>query len=100
MIEDCVETFVLHQMMRHVLSHHSSDALISLAFARPFSHYDRILRKLVNIIHHNPFFSFYKGSSHCWVCNLASQKANNRLVFVDMLMMNCSGGRLVLSLSF
>ncbi|KAF8113599.1 hypothetical protein N665_0047s0008 [Sinapis alba] len=75
LIEDCVETsgsFVLHQMMKRLLSPHSSDALIFLAFARPFSHYDRVLRKLG--------------------CNLATQKTNNRLVFVDMLMMNCSDG--------
>ncbi|KAJ0240943.1 Elongator complex protein 6 [Hirschfeldia incana] len=74
-IEDCVETsgsFVLHQMMKRLLSPHSSDSLIFLAFARPFSHYDRILRKLG--------------------CNLATHKANNRLVFVDMLMMKCSDG--------
>lgn len=76
-IEDCVETsgsFVLHQMMKRLLSSpHSSDALIFLAFARPFSHYDRILRKLG--------------------CNLAAQKTNNRLVFIDMLMMQCSDGK-------
>ncbi|XP_009113592.1 elongator complex protein 6 [Brassica rapa] len=73
LIEDCVETsgsFVLHQMMKRLLSPHSSDSLIFLAFARPFSHYDRVLRKLG--------------------CNLATQKTNNRLVFVDMLMMKCS----------
>lgn len=75
-IEDCVETsgsFVLHQIMKRLLSPPSSShSLIFLAFARPFSHYDRILRKLG--------------------CNLAAQKANNRLVFVDMLMMKCSDG--------
>lgn len=73
LIEDCVETsgsFVLHQMMKRLLSPHSSDSLIFLAFARPFSHYDRVLRKLG--------------------CNLATQKTNNRLVFVDMLTMKCS----------
>lgn len=75
-IEDCVETsgsFVLHQIMKRLLSPHSSShSLIFLAFARPFSHYDRILRKLG--------------------CNLSTQKTNNRLVFVDMLMMKCSDG--------
>ncbi|CAA7033252.1 unnamed protein product [Microthlaspi erraticum] len=74
LIEDCVETsgsFVLHQLMKRVLSPHSSEALIFLAFARPFSHYDRILRKLG--------------------CSLSTQKANNRLVFFDMLLMKCSG---------
>jgi hypothetical protein len=74
LIEDCVETsgsFVLHQLMKRVLSSNSSDALIFLAFARPFSHYDRILRKLG--------------------CNLATHKSNNRLVFFDMLMVKCSG---------
>ncbi|XP_010455406.1 PREDICTED: elongator complex protein 6-like [Camelina sativa] len=75
LIEDCVETsgsFVLHQLMKRVLSPNSSDALIFLAFARPFSHYDRILRKLG--------------------CNLATHKTNNRLVFFDMLMVKCSDG--------
>ncbi|CAN8246680.1 unnamed protein product [Cochlearia groenlandica] len=69
LIEDCVETsgsFVLHQLMKRVLSSHSSDALVFLAFSRPFSHYDRIMRKLG--------------------CNLATQKTNNRFVFFDMLM--------------
>lgn len=64
LIEDCVETsgsFVLHQMMKRLLSPHSSDSLIFLAFARPFSHYDRVLRKLV-IIHNPSFFLFF---SHC-----------------------------------
>ncbi|XP_023636864.1 elongator complex protein 6 isoform X1 [Capsella rubella] len=73
LIEDCVETsgsFVLHQLMKRVFSPSSSDALIFLAFARPFSHYDRILRKLG--------------------CNLATHKTNNRLVFFDMLMIKCS----------
>ncbi|XP_010556478.1 PREDICTED: elongator complex protein 6 isoform X2 [Tarenaya hassleriana] len=72
LIEDCVETsgsFVLHQLMKRVLSPDSSNALIFLALARPFSHYDRVMRKLG--------------------CNLSTQRANNRLVFFDMLMMKC-----------
>jgi hypothetical protein len=101
LIEDCVETsgsFVLHQLMKRVLSSNSSDALIFLAFARPFSHYDRILRKLVKV---SIFFTVLspwlstRVDSQCLTvlqgCNLATHKSNNRLVFFDMLMVKCSG---------
>ncbi|KAL1819282.1 hypothetical protein ACET3Z_014151 [Daucus carota] len=69
LIEDCVETsgaFVLHHLMKRSLSPQSSSLLIFVAFAHPFSHYDRILRKLG--------------------CNLVMQKDNKRLLFFDMLM--------------
>jgi hypothetical protein len=102
LIEDCVETsgsFVLHQLMKRVLSSNSSDALIFLAFARPFSHYDRILRKLVKV---SIFFTVLspwlstRVDSQCLTvlqgCNLATHKSNNRLVFFDMLMVKCSDG--------
>lgn len=51
LIEDCVETsagFVLHHLIKRALDEDNGDGcLILLAFANPFSHYDRILRKLV-----------------------------------------------------
>lgn len=50
LVEDCVETsgaFVLHHLMKRVLSPESRGAVLLLAFAHPFSHYDRILRKMV-----------------------------------------------------
>uniref|UniRef100_A0A162A7N8 Elongator complex protein 6 n=1 Tax=Daucus carota subsp. sativus TaxID=79200 RepID=A0A162A7N8_DAUCS len=74
LIEDCVETsgaFVLHHLMKRSLSPQSSSLLIFVAFAHPFSHYDRILRKLG--------------------CNLVMQKDNKRLLFFDMLMPQRSG---------
>lgn len=51
LIEDCVETsgaFVLHHFLKRSLSPNSSDAVIFLSFSQPFSHYDRILRKMVH----------------------------------------------------
>ena len=50
LVEDCVETsaaFVLHHLIKRSLSPLSSSAVIFVAFAQPFSHYDRILRKMV-----------------------------------------------------
>lgn len=52
LIEDCVETsaaFVLHHLIKRTLSppHSSAALIIFAAFAHPFSHYDRILRKMV-----------------------------------------------------
>ncbi|KAL6011137.1 hypothetical protein ACLOJK_001581 [Asimina triloba] len=50
LVEDCVETsgaFVLHHLIKRVLSSDDDTALVFLALAHPFSHYDRILRKLV-----------------------------------------------------
>nr|AFK33318.1 unknown [Lotus japonicus] len=71
LVEDCVDTsaaFVLHHIIKRPLSSHP---VVSLAFSHPFSHYDRILRKLG--------------------CNLAAQRDNNRFFFIDMLMLQCPG---------
>ncbi|KAA3484991.1 elongator complex protein 6 isoform X2 [Gossypium australe] len=49
-IEDQVETsgsFVLNHLLKRFLSPNSSNVTIFIAFSQPFSHYDRILRKLV-----------------------------------------------------
>ncbi|XVE99408.1 hypothetical protein REPUB_Repub03eG0195700 [Reevesia pubescens] len=73
-IEDRVETsgsFVLHHLLKRSLSPNSSNVSIFVAFAQPFSHYDRILRKLG--------------------CNLVTQRDNNRFFFFDMLMLQCAG---------
>ncbi|KAK4754590.1 hypothetical protein SAY87_002694 [Trapa incisa] len=85
LIEDCVETsgaFVLHHLIKRSLSPSSlllnSSALVFIAFSQPFSHYDRVLRKLG--------------------CNLSAQRENRRLVFFDMLMFQCpdeTGGKAV-----
>lgn len=51
-IEDCLETsgsFVLHHLIKHFLSLHSSAGVVFVAFAQPLSHYERILRKLVRL---------------------------------------------------
>ncbi|KAI3734798.1 hypothetical protein L6452_14277 [Arctium lappa] len=75
LVEDCVETngaFVLHHLIKRFISPNlsSSDSVvIFVAFAQPFSHYDRILRKMG--------------------CNLAVQRENKRLIFFDMLMLEC-----------
>lgn len=76
-IEDCVETngaFVLHHVLKRSLALHTSStsAVIFLAFSQPFSHYDRILRKLG--------------------CNLAMQKDNKRFVFFNLLTLECPDG--------
>jgi hypothetical protein len=50
LVEDSVDTsaaFVLHQILKHSFSSHPSSSVIFLALAHPFSHYDRILRKIV-----------------------------------------------------
>ncbi|PSS33449.1 Elongator complex protein [Actinidia chinensis var. chinensis] len=75
LIEDCVETsaaFVLHHLVKGFLSPLSSSAVIFVAFAQPFSHYDRILRKMG--------------------CNLVVQKDNKRFIFLDMLTLECPDG--------
>ncbi|EOY18473.1 Elongator protein 6 isoform 2 [Theobroma cacao] len=74
-IEDQVETsgsFVLHHILKRSLSPNSSNVSILIAFSQPFSHYDRVLRKLG--------------------CNLVTQRDNNRFFFFDMLMLQCPGG--------
>lgn len=74
-IEDQVETsgsFVLHHLLKRSLSPNSSNVTIFIAFSQPFSHYDRILRKLG--------------------CNLVSQRDNSRFFFFDMLKLQCPDG--------
>ncbi|KAF5959491.1 hypothetical protein HYC85_000700 [Camellia sinensis] len=74
LIEDCVETsayFVLHHLIKRSLSPHSSALVVFVAFAQPFSHYDRILRKMG--------------------CNLVVQRDNKRFLFLDMLTLECPG---------
>ncbi|KAL8551477.1 hypothetical protein ACS0TY_000540 [Phlomoides rotata] len=68
LVEDSVETtgaFVLHHLVKRALPPNSSDVVIFLSFAYPFSHYDRVLRKMG--------------------CNLSVQRDNKRLLFFDML---------------
>ncbi|KAL1552050.1 elongator complex protein 6 [Salvia divinorum] len=68
LVEDCVETsgaFVVHHLLKRALHPHSSDAVVFLSFSHPFSHYDRVLRKMG--------------------CNLSVQRDNKRLLFFDML---------------
>ncbi|CAK9144186.1 unnamed protein product [Ilex paraguariensis] len=75
LIEDCVETsgsFLLHHLIKRSLSPQSSGVVIFVAFAQPFSHYDRILRKMG--------------------CNLLTQRDNKRFLFLDMLMLECPDG--------
>ncbi|KAA8539380.1 hypothetical protein F0562_026072 [Nyssa sinensis] len=75
LIEDCVETsgaFVLHHLIKRSLTPHSSGIVIFVAFAQPFSHYDRVLRKMG--------------------CNLVVQRDNKRFLFFDMLTLECPDG--------
>ncbi|KAK9110140.1 hypothetical protein Sjap_018200 [Stephania japonica] len=54
LIQDCVETsgaFLLHHLMKRALSRESSETVVFVAFAQPFSHYDRILKKLVSSLY-------------------------------------------------
>ncbi|KMS99321.1 hypothetical protein BVRB_2g045940 [Beta vulgaris subsp. vulgaris] len=70
LIEDSVETsgaFVIHHILKRSLSPHSSTTAILISLSHPFSHYDRILRKLG--------------------CNLAAHRENRRFFFFDMLML-------------
>lgn len=51
LIGDCVETggaFLLHLLLKRSLSLDSS-CVVFLALSHPFSHYDRILRKMVSV---------------------------------------------------
>ncbi|XP_027086212.1 elongator complex protein 6-like isoform X1 [Coffea arabica] len=73
LIEDRVETsgaFILHHLIKRRLSspNRPNDVVVFLSFAHPFSHYDRILRKMG--------------------CNLGVQKENKRFVYYDMLNLN------------
>ncbi|XP_073298360.1 elongator complex protein 6 isoform X1 [Primulina huaijiensis] len=66
-VEDCVDTsgeFVLYHLLKRSLAPQSLDVVIFLSFSRPFSHYDRILRKMG--------------------CNLVVQKEKKRLLFFDV----------------
>ncbi|VFQ63496.1 unnamed protein product [Cuscuta campestris] len=74
-IEDCVETnggFLLHHFIKRALSPTSSDVVVFLALAQPFSHYDRILRKMG--------------------CNLGVHRDSKRFIFLDVLMMEFTDG--------
>ncbi|CAN1174161.1 Elongator complex protein 6 [Linum perenne] len=77
LVEDCVETsgcFVLHQLIKRLLTTatNSSNVVLFLAFSNPFSHYDRVLRKLG--------------------CNLGTHREKGRFIFVDMLKLECPVG--------
>ncbi|CAN1257886.1 Elongator complex protein 6 [Linum perenne] len=81
LVEDCVETsgcFVLHQLIKRLLTTatNSSNVVLFLAFSNPFSHYDRVLRKLG--------------------CNLGTHREKGRFIFVDMLKLECPGEKFVL----
>ncbi|CAI9091036.1 OLC1v1025953C1 [Oldenlandia corymbosa var. corymbosa] len=75
LIEDCVETnggFILHHLIKRALSpNRPSDVVVFVSFAHPFSHYDRILRKMG--------------------CNLSGHRENKRFIYHDMLSMNSPG---------
>ncbi|KAI5430383.1 hypothetical protein KIW84_034824 [Lathyrus oleraceus] len=74
LVEDTVDTsaaFVLHYILKRTFFSHPSSSVIFLAPSNPFSHYDRILRKIG--------------------CNLAAQRDNNRLFFIDLLMLQFPG---------
>ncbi|CAM8952087.1 unnamed protein product [Rhodiola kirilowii] len=68
LIEDSVETsgaFILHHLIKRSLTPNtfSDGAVVFVALAHPFSHYDRLLRKLG--------------------CNLAVQMQNNKFIFLN-----------------
>ncbi|XP_072975185.1 elongator complex protein 6 isoform X1 [Typha angustifolia] len=72
LVEDCVETsgaFLLHHLLKRALFSEANaacgGAVVFLAVAQTFFHYDRVLRKLG--------------------CNLVMQKKNNKLHFIDLL---------------
>lgn len=70
LIEDSVETsgaFILHHIVKRALSLDSSGIVLFLALSHPFSHYERILRKLG--------------------CNLSVHRVQKRFHFFDILQM-------------
>ncbi|KZV32030.1 elongator complex protein 6-like [Dorcoceras hygrometricum] len=75
-VEDCVDTsgaFVLHHLLKRSLAPQSSDVVIFLSFSQPFSHYDRILRKMG--------------------CNLVAQREKKRLLFFDVQHLDRDDGK-------
>jgi hypothetical protein len=53
LVEDCVEApaaFVLHLLLKRALA--GGGAAAFLALSQPFSHYDRVLRKMVSAANH------------------------------------------------
>jgi hypothetical protein len=64
LVEDRVETsaaFVLHHLVKRALSPHSSNVVVFLAVSQPFSHYDRVFRKLVRTL------SLFEANTHCLI---------------------------------
>ncbi|XP_065035028.1 elongator complex protein 6-like isoform X2 [Musa acuminata AAA Group] len=75
-VEDCVETsgaFVLHHFLKRALSTEGDGTVVFLGLAQPFSHYDRVLRKMG--------------------CNLSVQRNKNKLHFIDLLNLEFLGER-------
>ncbi|KAL4189429.1 hypothetical protein AMTRI_Chr08g207060 [Amborella trichopoda] len=64
----CHGSFVLHHLLTRALP---SSLVLFLALAEPFSHYDRILKKLG--------------------CNLTAQRENNKFLFFDLLQLGSPG---------
>ncbi|XP_073124759.1 elongator complex protein 6 [Henckelia pumila] len=76
-VEDCVGTsgaFVLHHLLKRYLASQSTDVVIFLSFSQPFSHYDRILRKMG--------------------CNLVVQREKKRLFFFDVQRLDRDEGKM------
>lgn len=75
-VEDCVDTggaFVLHHLLKRSLAPHSTDVVIFLSFSQPFSHYDRILRKMG--------------------CNLVVQREKKKMLFFDVQRLDRDKGK-------
>ncbi|KAK8921904.1 Elongator complex protein 6 [Platanthera zijinensis] len=100
LIEDSVETsgaFILHYIVKRALSLDSSGIVLFLALAHPFSHYERILRKLANNLSRlcelfpkmaelrqgarpvTEYFAEWKG------CNLSVHREQKRFHLFDIL---------------
>ncbi|KAL2319232.1 hypothetical protein Fmac_028201 [Flemingia macrophylla] len=71
---DTSSALVLHHILKRSFSSSPSSVVLFLAFSQPFSHYDRVFRKLG--------------------CNLAAQRDNDRFLFLDMLMLQCPGEKI------
>ncbi|ONK67823.1 uncharacterized protein A4U43_C05F4160 [Asparagus officinalis] len=68
LVEDRVETsgaFVLHHLLKRSLAADAGGAVVFLALAQTFSHYDRIMRKMGY--------------------NLSAQRENKKVLFLDMM---------------